>query len=218
MTIARTRLFPTAFCSPRAPFTIRIAQDSGFQLRIKAAQTVLIRGSAKRESYRFTSEAQGFWPALDRGWKSCAGGRVGGSLFCPFRSPVREVNSSCSRGNGRGLGASLLLLSCYRSLDGRPNSWHSVRFLHGRRNWESRGLAGWTPMAVRASSFFWSTDGEGFHAKGQPDGQSDYVVCGSDIFRRGSNSGRVVRVAFGGSGEQAVSSFFAWMGSGDVGK
>ena len=41
MTVARTRLFPTAFCTSRTPFTIRIAQGSGFQLRIKAAPTAL---------------------------------------------------------------------------------------------------------------------------------------------------------------------------------
>src|SRR5438094_1250617 len=33
----------------------------------------------------------------------------------------------------------------------------------------NRRLARWTPLVVRTSSFFWSADGEGLHAKSQPD-------------------------------------------------
>src|SRR5207247_8161043 len=81
---------------------------------------------------------------------------------------------------------------------------------------KSRRLARWTPLVVRTSSFFWSADGEGLHAKSQPDCQGDYVVCGSDVFRGCPKPGCVLGLALGCPGEQAVSSVCAVLGGWNV--
>src|SRR5207247_499144 len=83
---------------------------------------------------------------------------------------------------------------------------------------KSRRLARWTQVVIRTSSFFWSADGEGLHAKSQPDCQGDYVVCGSDVFRGCPKPGCVLGLALGRSWEQAVFSICARMGGGNVGK
>jgi hypothetical protein len=116
------------------------------------------------------------------------------------------------------MGSPLFLLPCYRPLGCRTNSWHSLRFLYGRRNRESRRLARWTPVVVRTSSLSWSADGEGLHAKCQPHCQSDYVVCGSDVFSRCPNPGGALGMALGRPVEQVVCSGCAGMGGWNVGE
>src|SRR5260370_24286425 len=127
-------------------------------------------------------------------------------LSCPRCGAISTLDHSCRRRHGRGMGSPLFLLPCHRPLGCRTNSWHSLRFLYGRRNRESRRLARWTPVVVRTSSFFWSADGEVLHAKCQPHCQSDYVVCGSDVFSRCPNPGGALGMALGRPVEQVVCS------------
>src|ERR1700676_4524964 len=116
------------------------------------------------------------------------------------------------------MGSPLFLLPCHCPLGGRTNSWHSLRFLHGRRDRESRKLACWAPLLIRTSSFFWGADGENLYATGQPDCQSDYVVCRSDVFRRCPNPGRALGMALGCPVEQIVVLGCSVLGRRNVGK
>ncbi len=137
---------------------------------------------------------------------------------CLALAAARSAHHRCCCRRGCGLGSPLFLLSCHCPLGGRANSWHSLRFLHGRRDRESRRLACWTPLVVRTSSFFWSADGEGLYAKGQPDCQSDYVVCGSDIFRRCPNPGCALGMVLWCPVEQVAFSGCAVLGGRNVGE
>ena len=100
----------------------------------------------------------------------------------------------------------------------RTNPWHPLRFIHGRGNGKSRRLARRSPVFIRTSSFSWSADGEGLAAECQPDGQSDYVVSGSDVFRRCPHPKRALGMALGRPVEQAVLSFCAVLGGRNVGQ
>jgi hypothetical protein len=73
-------------------------------------------------------------------------------------------------------------------------------------------------LVVRTSSFLWSADGKGLYAKGQPDCQSDYVVCRSNVFRHCPNPGGALGLAFACPMEQDVFSGCAVLGGRDVGK
>ncbi len=172
----------------------------------------------KHEWVRLVSETQNLWPPFDHGRKCDADLRIGGRLSCPCCGAISTLDHRCAFLHGRGMGSPLFLLPCHCALGGRTNSWHSLRFLHGRRDRESRRLACWTPLVVRTSSLFWSADGEALHARGQPDCQSDYVVCGSDVFRRCPNPRRALGMALGCPVEQVVFSGCAVLGGRNVGK
>ncbi len=150
--------------------------------------------------------------------RRCADCRACDRLSFPLSGAISTFDHSCRRCHGRGLGSPVFLLPRHRPLGCRTNSRHSLRFLYRRRDRKSRRLARWTPLVVRTSSFFWSADGEGLHAKSQPDCQGDYVVCGSDVFRGCPKPGCVLGLALGRSWEQAVFSICARMGGGNVGK
>src|ERR1700724_2979256 len=73
-------------------------------------------------------------------------------------------------------------------------------------------------MGVRASPLLWSADGKGLDAAGQPDGQGNHVVGGSDVFRRCPDAGRALRVEIGRSRQQAVSDLCGVLGNRNVGQ
>src|ERR1700686_5274745 len=216
MTVVKTRLFPTALpllapplCGFDGPgylpdYNQRPPPEPG---HLAAVVTKWV--PRNHDWIKFISETKGFWPAFDRGWKSGTAWWASGRLFGSRSGGICTLNHHVRRRHGRGLGAAVFLLSRYRSLDDRPSSWHSLRFLHRRWNREPRRLAYWSAVVVRASSFFWSTDGENLHAKSQPDGQSHHVVGGSYVFCGCPNSGRALGLALGRSGQQAVSSICA---------
>jgi len=172
----------------------------------------------KHERVRPVSGTQDLWSPFDHGRKCDADLWGCGRLSCPFCGAISSLDHRRGSRHGRGMGSPLFLLPCHRPLGCRKNSWHSLRFLHGRRDRESRRLAVGPPVVVRTSSFSWSADGEGLHAKGQPDCPSDYVVCGSDVFRRCPNPGCVLGMALGRPVEQVVFSGCAVLGGRNVGK
>jgi hypothetical protein len=172
----------------------------------------------KQEWVRLVSETQHLWPPFDHGRKCAADLWNCGRLSCPRCGAIGPLDHRCCCRLGCGMGSSLFLLSCHCPLGRRANSWHSLRFLHGRRHRESRRLACWTPLVVRTSSFFWSADGEGLYAKGQPDCQSDYVVCRSDIFRRCPNPGCALGMALWCPVGQVVFSGCVVLGGRNVGE
>ena len=156
----------------------------------------------KHEWLRLVSETQNLWPPFDR-CRKCGTDCCDCSRFsCPSCGAISTLDHRCCRRHGRGMASPLLLLPCHCPLGGWPYSWHSLRFLYSRRDRESRRLACWSPLVVRTSSFSWSADGEGLYAKGQPDCQSDYVVCRSDVpplSRPWARSGHGSRVSRGAS-------------------
>ncbi len=108
------------------------------------------------------------------------------------------------------------LLPCDRPLDCGTSAWHSLRSLHGWWNWESRRVARRAAVVVRASSFSGGANGEGLDATGQPNGQSDYVVGGSDVLGRCANPGSAVGMARGRAVEQTVRSVCTVVGGRNV--
>jgi hypothetical protein len=179
---------------------------------------VALAGDREQEGGRVVSETQNFWAAFDLGGECGADLRGCGRLFCACCGAIGALDYRGCCGHGRGMGSPLFLLPCNCPLGGGTNFGDSIRVLHRGRDWESGRLACWTAVGVRASSFFWSADGEGLDGKGQPDCESDYVVCGSDFFRRCANVGRVLGVALGCAVEQIVFSGCAGLGDGNIGE
>jgi hypothetical protein len=173
---------------------------------------------ANMNGVRPASETQNLWPPFDHSGKCGADCWGYSCLSCPRCGAISTLERSCGRRHGRGMGSPLFLLPCHRPLGRRTNSWHSLRFLHGRRNRESRGLAPRPPVAVRTSSFFWSADGEDLHAKGSPDCHSDYVVCGSDVFRRYPHPVHALGVALGHPEGKVIFSAWVVLGGRNVGE
>jgi hypothetical protein len=125
------------------------------------------------------SEAQNLWSDFNCGRKLGADCRTCGRLPCSRRGAIRTSGLGCHLRHDCGMAPPLFLLPRHCPLGGRTNSWRSLRFLHCRRDREFRRLARWPPLVIPTSSFLWSADGEDFYAKGEPDGQSDHVVCRS---------------------------------------
>src|SRR5271157_215770 len=171
-----------------------------------------------QEKGTLVCETQYLWPAFDPCRKYGTDCRACGRVSCPGCGAIGTLDHGCRRRHGRGMGPPLFLLPCHHPLGCRTNSRHSLRFLHSWRNRESRRLARRSPVVVRTSSFSWSADGEGLDATRQPDGQSDHVVSGSDLFRRCPNPGRALGMARGRAVEQAVPSVCAVLGGRNVGQ
>ncbi len=172
----------------------------------------------KHEWVRLVSETQNLWQPFDHGRKCDADLWNCGRLSCARCGAISILDHRCDCRHGRGMDSPLFLLPCRRPLGCRTKSWHSLCFLHGRRDRESRRLARWTPVVIRTSSFFWSADREGLHAKGKAGCQSDYVVCGSDVFRCCPNPRRALGMALGCPVGQVVLSGCAFLGGRNVGK
>ena len=104
---------------------------------------------------------------------------------------IGTLNHDRSLRHARGMDPPLFLLPCYCSLVRR------------------------TILGIR---FAFYTVGGTLDAECQPDGQSDYVVSGSDVFRRCPNPKRSLGMALGRPVEQAVLSFCAVLGGRNVGQ
>ncbi len=172
----------------------------------------------KQEWGNLACETQNLRSPFNLGREYGAGCRDSNRMPCSGCSAIRALDHDRSRRHGRGMDPTLFLLPCYCSLVRRTNPRHSLRFLHGRGNRESRRLARRPPVVVRASSFSWSADGKDLDAACQPDCKSDYVVSGSDVFRRCPNPRRGLGMALGRPLEQAVLSFCAVLGGRNVGQ
>ena len=172
----------------------------------------------KQEWGNLACETQNLRSPFDPGGEYGADCRDCSRVSCCGCCAIGTLYHDRSRRHGRGMDPLIFLLPCYCSLVHGTNSWHPLRFIHGRGNGKSRRLARRSLVVVRTSSFFWSADGEGLDAEGQPDGQSDYVVSGSDVFRRCSNPKRAMGMALGRPVEQAVLCFCAVLGGRNVGQ
>lgn len=129
------------------------------------------------------SKPQNLWPTVDPYRKHGADCRDCNRVSGPGCGAIGRLGHDRRPSHARGMGTALLLLPCHRPLGRGTNSWYSLRLLHGWRNRKSRRLARRSAVVVRASSFSWSADGEGFDATCQPDCQSDHVVSRSDVLR-----------------------------------
>ena len=167
---------------------------------------------------KLVSETQNLWPPFDPCWECGTDCWSYRRLPCFCIGAISTLGHRCRFLHGRGMGAPLFLLPCYRPLVCRTNAWHSLYFLHSRWNRESRRLACRPPLGIRTSSFFGSTDEEGLHAQCQPDCQSDYVVCGSNVFRCYTYLGRALGMARWRRLEQVVFTICAVLGGRNVGE
>jgi hypothetical protein len=193
------------------PERLRFEAIVFLRAELHSSLIITVQPVTLNERIQFGAEAEGVSAPFDHCGKCNPDWRPDGSRAGSRGDTIGILQyNRLSRTAGR-LDIALFLLPCHRSFCCRANPRHPLRVLHDRGDGKSRRLAGSSSLDFRTSSFFWSTDGKGFHAKCKSNRKGHYVVCRRDVIGLCSNPVCVLGLASRHSAQRNIASHCAGM-------